>query len=306
VSPAVARRLCLALAASLLAAASCQGPDPYYRNRSDGGGLGIGAAGAVGSGFAGTYLAGTAGAADTAGSAGSAGAAATSGAAGAAGAAGGAGRYGAAGSAGAAGAAGAAGSSGAAGAGGAMGAAGQGVASGQAGASMPCTTCMVKLQYTCRSADSGQASFVLDVTNEAAVSFPLSSLTLRYWYTIDATKEQELDCDYAKLGCTNLVTSADTMPAPKFVSVMPPKMGASEYAEIAFKAGALALDPFLDTGEIQLRLHNKDYSPITQSDDYSFNADNCNAMSPTAVEWSHITAYLDGVLVWGTEPEPLP
>ena len=165
---------------------------------------------------------------------------------------------------------------------------------------------MVKLQYTCRSNDSGQASFVLDVTNESSISFPLSSLTLRYWYVLDGMKPQELDCDFAKLGCTNLVTSADTKPLPNFVPVTPPRQGANEYAEIAFKAGAFSLDPFLDTGEIQLRLHNQDFSPINQTDDYSFNPDNCMAMSPTAVEWTHITAYIDGVLVWGTEPGPKP
>jgi hypothetical protein len=167
----------------------------------------------------------------------------------------------------------------------------------------------VKVQYTCRADDmldammmnpmSGQASFVLDVTNESSASFPLSSLTLRYWYTIDAGKDQELDCDYAKLGCTNLVTSADTNPAPRFVAVMPPRQRATEYVEIAFKASALALDPFLDTGEIQLRLHNKDFSPIVQSDDYSYNC----AMKGNAIDGTTITAYVDGVLVWGTEPQ---
>ena len=275
----VARRLPLALAASLLAGAACQGPDQYFRNRPDGGGLAV--AGAIGSGSAGSYFAGTSG---TGGAVAQAGTSGASGTTGAAAAGGGGGGFAPAGSSGAAGA--------------------DGGQIGAAGASMPCTTCMVKLQYTCRSNDSGQASFVLDVTNEAAVSFPLTSLTLRYWYTVDAAKEQELDCDFAKLGCTNLVTSADTSPAPKFVPVTPARDGANEYAEIAFTAGALSLDPFLDTGEIQLRLHNMDYSPITQTDDYSYDADNCAAMAPTAVEWSKITAYLDGVLVWGTEPGP--
>jgi hypothetical protein len=287
VSPAF--RLRVALAASLCAGAivACQGADPYYRNRPDAGsGLsGLGGAGAAGTfGFAATS--GAAGSGNSGGSIGSPGAAGTM--------LGPAGSSGAAGSTGAAGSpTGAAGSTGAAGAGGSAGM-----------LAMPCTTCMVKLQYTCRSNGTGQASFVLDVTNESSVSFPLSSLTLRYWYTIEAGKPQELDCDYAKVGCTNLVTSADASPTPKFVPVTPMKDMANEYAEIAFKASALALDPFLDTGEIQLRLRNVDYSPITQTDDYSFDAMNCAALPPTAVEWSKITAYLDGVLVWGTEPGP--
>jgi hypothetical protein len=298
--PPVAQRLGLALAASLLAGVvgACQGPDPFYRNRPDGGGLG--AAGAPHTGFAGTT--GGAGGA-TSGSAG-----ATSSAAGASGTAGsgasgtaGSGASGTAGS-GASGTAGAgtAGASGTAGAG-TAGASGTSGTAGAGGSAAPCTKCMVKVEYTCRSddQDTGQASFVLDVTNEASTSLDLSSLTLRYWYTVDAGKEQELDCDFAKLGCTNLVTSADTMPKPMFVAVMPPKPKANEYAEIAFKAGALALDSFLDTGEIQLRLHNKDYSPITQVDDYSHDC----LMKGNAQPGTTITAYVDGVLVWGTEPQ---
>jgi hypothetical protein len=269
VSPA-APRLRVALAASLFAGAiaACQGADAYYRNRPDGGSGLAGLGGTLGMNVAGSF-----GSSGKSGSAGSNGQGGSSGSTGAAGVLFGAGS------------------------------AGQGGASGSTGAAMPCTTCMVKLQYTCRSNDTGQASFVLDVTNESSVSFPLSSLTLRYWYTLEAGKTQELDCDFAKIGCTNLVTSADTTP-PKFVPVTPARVDANEYAEIAFKAGALSLDPFLDTGEIQLRLHNMDFAPITQTDDYSFDAANCAAMTPTAVEWSQITAYLDGVLVWGTEPGP--
>jgi cellulose binding protein with CBM3 domain len=278
VSP-VATGVRLVLAASLLAGAvvACQAADPYYRNRPDGGALGLG---------------GTGGFMFHPNTAGSSGDGATTGAGGAAG------QGGASATSGTAGAIGAAGSSGAAGTFGSAG------ATGDAGAIEPCTTCMVKLQYACRSNDTGQASFVLDVTNEASASFPLSSLTLRYWYTVDLTVPQMLDCDYAKLGCTNLVTSADTNPAPKFVNVQPPRMNASKYAEIAFKAGALALDPFLDTGEIQLRLYSKDHVSITQDDDYSYDAAACGDMQGTTVDWPKITAYLDGVLVWGTEPGP--
>jgi Cellulose binding domain len=195
---------------------------------------------------------------------------------------------------------GAMGGGGATGAGGAMDAAGLDGAAGpvdgdDAGAPK------VKVLYTCRSNDTGQASFVLDVTNEGSISFSLSELSLRYWYTGDPGKEQELDCDLANLGCTNIVTSADT-PGPRFVPVMPAKPGANEYVEIAFKAGAFALDPLLDTGEIQLRLHNKDFSPIKQTDDYSYD---CSAMG-TSGPSTTITAYINGLLVWGKEPQPHP
>jgi len=188
--------------------------------------------------------------------------------------------------------------------GGATGAGGATDAAGQAGAAGPAdgddaAEPEVKVLYTCRSNDTGQASFVLDVTNEGSFSFALSDLSLRYWYTADPGKQQELDCDVANLGCTNIVTSADT-PGPKFVAVMPPKPKANEYVEIAFKVGAFALDPLLETGQIQLRLHNQDFSPIVQTDDFSYD---CSAMG-TAAPSTKITAYIDGVLVWGNEPQP--
>ena len=205
----------------------------------------------------------------------------------------------AAGNAGGGGTTGAAGADGASGAAGAAGLAGVSGTTGAGGAGAPCTACRVRVLYTCRSNDTGQASFVLDVTNEGSLSFPLSELSLRYWYTTDARKEQELDCDVANLGCTNVVTSADT-PGPKFVPVMPPKPKANEYVEIAFKAGAFALDPLLETGPIQLRLHNKDFSPIVQTDDFSYD---CSAMGAAAPS-TKITAYIGGVLFWGHEPQP--
>jgi hypothetical protein len=265
--PQVAPRPALALMAFCLAASAgaCHGPDPYYRlsaTAGTGGHAGTGAAGHAGNTGAGA--AGTSGAAGFAGVAGAAGA-------------------GTAGS-------GTAGTSGAAG----SGAAGTGLAA------MPCTKCKVSVEYTCRAdeKDTGQASFIVDVTNQASESITLSDLTLRYWYTMEAGKDQQLDCDFAKLGCTNLVTSADT-PPPLFQAVMPPRPKANTYVELAFKASALTLDPFLDTGEIQLRLHNKDYSTIDQTDDYSFDC----AMKGNPVPSNAITAYVKGVLVWGTEPQ---
>jgi hypothetical protein len=169
----------------------------------------------------------------------------------------------------------------------------------------------VKVQYTCRSDDKSQISFVLDVTNESPTQISLATLTLRYWYLTEppeAMPAQVLECDYAKLGCTNLVTSVDT-PGPKFVAVTPTKPAtvqpsdirqANRYVEIAFKPGALNLDGFLDTGEVQLRMHNKDTNTtIDQTNDWSFDC----GVKGAPIEAPRITAYIGGVLVWGTEPQ---
>jgi hypothetical protein len=177
---------------------------------------------------------------------------------------------------------------------------GAGSAAGAGGGT--CTTCLVQVSYRCRGDDPGQASFVVDVTNNGDTPLALADLTLRYWYTAPA-KKQELLCDTAQLGCTNLVTSANLPPAPqpRFQVLQPARLDANQYVEVAFGLGALALDPLLDTGEIQLRLHNKDGTALNQTDDYSFDC----AMQGAAVPARKITAYVRGVQVWGVEP-PLP
>lgn len=171
-----------------------------------------------------------------------------------------------------------------------------------AGTSGPCTTCRVEVLYTCRSGkdDKKQASFVLEVSNAADVPIQLSDLTLRYWYTAEPGEEPWMDCDFAELGCSNVTSSGNKPPdpRPRFEDVMPPRARANKYAEIGFSPGALTLDPSLGTGEIQLRLHDRSLNPIEQSDDYSFD----DSQAGNAVAWTRITAYLKGVLVWGTEP----
>jgi Cellulose binding domain len=157
-------------------------------------------------------------------------------------------------------------------------------------ASESCPTCPLRVLYTCRSNDEHSSSFILDVTNQSTTaSITLAALTLRYWFTRDQSP-QALDCDTAKVGCTNVTTKVE--------DVLPPRPGANSYAEIAFSRGALSLDPELDTGDIQFHLHAPDEVLIDADDDYS------SLCVPVGVAFpsNRITAYLDGVLVWGLEP----
>jgi endoglucanase len=273
-----------------MALGACQqDPDQYFRHAGDKAGSAgtlavmTGAAGASsGAGDA----TGDAGDPGNAGSAGNPGNAGTTGAAGAVATAGtsGAGTTGTGGSPGAAG-------------NGPAGASGGGAGHGGGGAAGTCAGCKIEVTYTCLSGASDQASFVLDVTNQGSSLFLLKDLTLRYWYTVDAGKAQELDCDTARLTCAYIVTSMSPAPAaPRFVAVTPPRPEANEYVEIAFVQGAI--DVGGQTGAMQLRLHNKDYTPMDQSDDYS--AD-CGSTGQ-AHDSSKVTAYLKGVLVGGTEP----
>jgi Cellulose binding domain len=246
------------------------GAEPYHRQMfataSDGGQGGT----ASPSGVAGsTGIAGSTGFAGTTGAAGSPGVGGqTGGSTGTAGTTGSAGHTGAAGTTATLPDGGAAGVSGAAGA-------------------PACPGCKISVTYTCLSGAVDQAIFAIDVANQGATVVLLGDLTVRYWYTADAAKTQQLDCDDSKIGCTRLTS--------KFVAVTPPRTGANEYVEIVFPQGALsAMDT---TGRIQLRLRNQDYTPINQTDDYSADcANNAAHANPK------ITAYLKGALVGGVEP----
>jgi hypothetical protein len=271
----------IAAVASAALLLGCGDPDQYLRHAHSDGGPTLpattGAAGATGS-------AGNSGTAGTAGTSGSAGA-------GAAGSVGTAGTTGTAGT-GAAGTAGSTGTAGTTGGAGTTGAAGTGAAT--------CPGCKVDVVYTCLGNGTDSRNFAVEAKNTGTSLVLFKELTLRYWYTADAAKEQWLDCDTAeKLTCNYIFKSTNQPPAPqpKFVAVTPPRTKANEYVEIAITQGAM--DVGGTTGRIQLRLHNKDFSQIDQSQDYS--AD-CGAVGQ-AHSSGKVTAYIRGVLVAGTEPQ---
>jgi hypothetical protein len=276
--------VCTAVASAALLV-GCGDPDQYLRRaRADGGPtLPI---------TTGNGTAGTTGAAGGAGSLGSAGMGGTTGAAGTTGTAGAFGSAGTAGTTGAAGTTGTAGNAGTTGTAGTTGAAGTGAAT--------CPGCKIDLVYTCLANGTDSRNFAVEAKNSGSSLVLYKELTLRYWYTADAAKEQVLDCDTAeKLTCNYIIKSTNQPPAPqpKFVPVTPPRSKANEYVEIAITQGAM--DVGGTTGRIQLRLHNKDFSQIDQSQDYS--AD-CGSIGQAHAS-SKVTAYIRGVLVAGTEPQ---
>jgi hypothetical protein len=284
---------------TLIGAGACQDPQEYFRHGEADAGLIPVTTGAAGGGAAGASSGG-------AGTTSATGAAGTLGGAGSIGSSGGAGTFGGAGSIGSSGAgttgtgnAGTVGSAGSSGAAGTVGHAGTTGTTGAAGTTAPpCPGCMVEVVYTCLTGASDSAGFVLEAKNTGTTLFLLKDLTLRYWFTVDPGKEQELDCDTARLTCAYIGTSMMPIAGQSlFVPVTPPRTKANEYVQIAFTQGAI--DVGGTTGAIQLRLHNKDFTPMDQTDDYS--AD-CGSTGQ-AHDSSRVTAYIKGALVGGTEPQ---
>jgi endoglucanase len=120
---------------------------------------------------------------------------------------------------------------------------------------------------------------------------PLSELKIRYWFTREDTANQTFNCDWAAVpgSCSNVTGM--------FVQLNPTRPGADFYLEVGFTAGAGSIAAGGQSGEIQARFNKNDWSNYIKTGDYSFD--------PTKLsfaDWTRVTLYRNGVLVWGAEP----
>ena len=137
------------------------------------------------------------------------------------------------------------------------------------------------------SATSGDIRFNAALVNTGTAAVDLTKVSVRYWYTRDNTVGQTYSCDYALMGCAKVAGS--------FTTVSPARTGADGYLELKFTSGTLS--PGASTGPVQSRFFHTDWTQYTQTGDYSF-----DATKTTLADWSHLTVYYSGALIWGVEP----
>jgi hypothetical protein len=132
---------------------------------------------------------------------------------------------------------------------------------------------------------------LFQILNNGTTAVPLSSLTMRYWLTDQAPADPLVfACDWAQVDCSNITS--------KFVVLSTPVAKANTYLQIGFTAAAGSIAPGQTSGEIQTRIHHANYSEFDTTLTYSFISDPSFVYKDTQT----VTLYLNGVLVWGTEP----
>jgi Cellulose binding domain/GDSL-like Lipase/Acylhydrolase family/Carbohydrate esterase 2 N-terminal len=148
-----------------------------------------------------------------------------------------------------------------------------------------------RLQYATAGtvAVANQIKAQFKIFNQSGSSVPLSQFKIRYYFTRDTAQNMTFNCDYAGVGCANVTRS--------FVPISPALNGADYYLEIGFTTAAGNMAVNGNSGSVTVRFNKNDWSTFNQSDDYSW-----DPTKTTLADWTKVTLYRNGTLVWGVEP----
>jgi len=174
----------------------------------------------------------------------------------------------------------------------AVNAAGEGANSSQVsvtpnGGGTPTGSLVVQYKAADTNATDNQIKPHLNIKNTGSTAVSLSGLKIRYYFTKDSNAAMSAWIDWAQVGSSNVQVTFGSLS----------KTGADTYAEISFASGAGSIAANGQTGDIQLRMSKTDWSNFNEADDYSF-----DPTKTAYADWSKVTLYQNGTLVWGVEP----
>jgi hypothetical protein len=148
----------------------------------------------------------------------------------------------------------------------------------------------LRVQYKPGDANATDNSIraMFQIVNTGSSAVPLSELKVRYYFTREGSATQTFWCDWASIGSQHVSGS--------FANITP-VTGANNYVEISFSTSAGSVAAGGNSGEIQTRWAKSDWTNYNEPDDYSF-----DATRTTYSDWTKVTLYRNGTLVWGTAP----
>jgi rhamnogalacturonan endolyase len=131
----------------------------------------------------------------------------------------------------------------------------------------------------------------IEVVNTGSGPLDLNNVEVRYWFNCDCTTQTVQSwVDWAGL------LPAGTSVTGDVVNTVQPTTEGGQTNYVSYKfTGNLVLQPG-QMIEIQSRFNKSDWSNMLQDNDWSF------APYTSFTQWTHITGYLNGSLVWGQEP----
>ncbi|RYF55675.1 MAG: hypothetical protein EOO39_37715, partial [Cytophagaceae bacterium] len=159
-------------------------------------------------------------------------------------------------------------------------------------ASFVLTVASTTLSVLHRDADYGNLTNniikpFLELANAGGQAIPYGEVTVRYWFTSEGNSlPTRLAVYYAQLGAVNM----------KYVALPNPRQGAFGYLEYSFPGGG-SLPANGNSGPIENGIQKADGSTFNEADDYSYQANYADYVSN-----ARMTAYRNGVIVWGQEP----
>jgi hypothetical protein len=140
----------------------------------------------------------------------------------------------------------------------------------------------------------------LKIINPDPTTIPLTEITARYWFTGDgaATITGEKGYSYNDLGYSGYVNISDFV-TKTAVDVL--RTGADKYFQVGFTSSAGSLR-WNDVITLEWAFQGDNWATqFTQSNDYSY-----DATKTAYADWSKVTLYRNGTLIWGTEPAQPP
>ena len=136
------------------------------------------------------------------------------------------------------------------------------------------------------------------VFNDGATTIALTDITVRYWFTSEATGGDVFTCDYADVGTGTVTGAFGTSGGKRYLQTgFTSSANVPTWPTCGGTGVANTLPAGANTGEVQTRINHSSWSWYTQTNDYSF-----DATKTSYADWTKVTVYYKGALVWGTEP----